>query len=269
MNPENPAKATPRNLTVDRALRVLEAFLGKESQLGVVELSRQLGLDKSVIHRILTTLAQRRFIEQDPVTRRYQIGLRVWELGQRHKTGHQLRDLAERELAAATRLHPYTTGYLSMLDATDVVVVATVRGPGPINLYIEPGTHIVAELPTTGQVLLAWQPATRLAAVVNNSQRIRPGESPADLIAKLATIRAQGYGSNRDGPHTLGIGTVAAPIRDHDGQAMAAVTIDFLINPQTRQLWDTVPGELVAAASRIEHVINAPHLDQPAQLPEV
>ncbi|MCL2781848.1 MAG: helix-turn-helix domain-containing protein, partial [Actinomycetia bacterium] len=87
-----------RNSTVDRALRVLEAFLVDEPQLGVVELSRQLDLDKSVIHRILATLVRRRFIEQDPVSRRYQIGLRVWELGQRYRAGHQLRDLAEKEL---------------------------------------------------------------------------------------------------------------------------------------------------------------------------
>jgi len=249
-------------------LRVLEAFLVDEAQLGVVELSRQLDLDRSVIHRILATLVRRQFIEQDPVSRRYQIGLRVWELGQRYRAGHQLRDLAEAELATTTRLHPYTTGYLSMLDAGDVVVVTPVRGPGPINLYSDPGTRMLAELTTTGRVLLAWLPEAQLDAVVNQHRRTELGELPAipfeELTAELAKIRAQGYGTNRGGPYAPGIGTVAVAIRNREGQAMAGLTIDFLIGPQAEQLWDTLPQELMASAARIEHVINSPHPDSTA-----
>ena len=101
-----------RNSTVDRALRVLEAFLVGDSQLGVLELSRQLDLDKSVIHLILATLVRRRFIEQDPASRRYQIGLRVWELGQRYTSGGQLEDLAETELRESCRSPPIRHGVL-------------------------------------------------------------------------------------------------------------------------------------------------------------
>ncbi|MCL1898324.1 MAG: IclR family transcriptional regulator [Micrococcales bacterium] len=263
MNPNTQARGpTTRNLTVDRALRVLEAFLGSETQLGVVELSRQLDLDKSVIHRILTTLAGRRFIEQDPLTRRYQIGLRVWELGQRYRTSHQLRNLAEAELTAITRKHPYTTGYLSTLDTADVVVVTTVRGPGPINLYSDPSTHLIAELTTTGRVLLAWLPQAQLATLVDPNRHGGPAEMPAvsmtDLAAALAAIRERGYGTNQGGPYAPpGTGTVAVAIRAPQGQAMAALTVDFLIGPETEKLWSKLPGELTASAARIEHVINA------------
>src|SRR5882757_9655522 len=105
----------PRNSTVDRALRVLEAFLSDDEALGVLEPSRQLDLDKSVIHRILSTLVARRFLEQDPSTRRYRVGLRVWELGQRYLSGQLLKDLAEKELTRMIANHPYATGYLAQL----------------------------------------------------------------------------------------------------------------------------------------------------------
>lgn len=250
-----------RNSTVDRALRVLEAFLVGEPQLGVLELSRQLDLDKSVIHRILATLVRRRFIEQDPASRRYQVGLRVWELGQRYRAGHQLDDLAERELTVVVGRHPYATAYLATLDAADVVVVRTVRGPGPINLYIDQGTRMAAELTCTGRALLAHLPEVQMTRLVNRRRQAglggRPGTALKELTRELATIRRQGYAVSR-GEYIPGIGTVAVALRGANGEPVAALSIDFLIAPETQQLWDELPRELTASAEEIERVINAP-----------
>ena len=250
-----------RNSTVDRALRVLEAFLVGEPQLGVLELSRQLDLDKSVIHRILATLVRRRFIEQDPASRRYQIGLRVWELGQRYLAGDQLEDLAEKELTKVVGRHAYASAYLATLDGADVVVVTTVRGPGPINVYIDPGTRLAAELTATGRALLAYLPDVQMARAVNKRRRAglggRPSVALSELRKELALIRRNGFSISR-GEYVPGIGTVAAAIRGASGEPIAALSIDFLIAPETEYLWTELPVELQASAEEIERVINGP-----------
>lgn len=250
-----------RNSTVDRALRVLEAFLLGEPQLGVLEISRQLDLDKSVIHRILATLVRRRFIEQDPASRRYQIGLRVWELGQRYLAGHQLEDLADAELTKVVGRHPYASANFATLDGADVVVVSTVRGPGPINVYIDPGTRLAAELTATGRALLAYLPEVQMTRAVNKRRQAGLGGRTAiqlsDLADELETIRRQGYSLSR-GEYVPGIGTVAVAIRGASGEPVAALSIEFLIAPETADLWVTLPAELQASAEEIERVINAP-----------
>jgi IclR family acetate operon transcriptional repressor len=250
-----------RNSTVDRALRVLEAFLVGEPQLGVLELSRQLDLDKSVIHRILATLVRRRFIEQDPASRRYQIGLRVWELGQRYLAGDQLEDLAERELTKVVSRHAYASAYLATLDGADVVVVTTVRGPGTINVYIDPGTRLAAELTATGRALLAYLPDVQMARAVNKRRRAglggRPTVALSELRKELAHIRRTGFSISR-GEYVPGIGTVAATIRGASGEPIAALSIDFLIAPETENLWTELPVELQASTEEIERVINGP-----------
>jgi DNA-binding IclR family transcriptional regulator len=250
-----------RNSTVDRALRVLEAFLVGEPQLGVLELSRQLDLDKSVIHRILATLVRRRFIEQDPASRRYQIGLRVWELGQRYLAGDQLEDLAERELTKVVGRHAYASAYLATLDGADVVVVTTVRGPGPINVYIDPGTRLAAELTATGRALLAYLSDVQMARAVNKRRRAglggRPSVALSELRKELALIRRTGFSISR-GEYVPGIGTVAVAIRGTSGEPIAALSIDFLIAPETEDLWTELPVELQASAEEIERVINGP-----------
>jgi IclR family acetate operon transcriptional repressor len=238
---------------------VLEAFLTGESEFGVLELSRQLELDKSVIHRILVTLVRRRFLEQDPVTRRYRVGLRVWELGQRYLTGPDLEELATRELTKVVGRFPYATAYLTVLDGGDVVVVTTLRGPGPVNLYIDPGTRMAAELTATGRSLLAYLPPREVTRLVEKRRAVGLGgrQPRTNLSNDLAVVRSQGY-SVGHGEYALGVGTVAATVRGFDSQPLAALTIDFLITPETESLWDTLPVELTASVKEIERIVTAP-----------
>lgn len=248
-----------RNSTVDRALRVMEAFIADEPEIGVLELSRQLDLDKSVIHRILTTLVRRRFLEQDPVSRRYRVGLRAWELGRRYLSEHQFEQLAERQLTSVVQTHPFATAYLSTLDGADVVVVTMVRGPGPINIYIDPGTRMPAELTATGQVLLACLPELQMTRRVNRRRQAglggRTPRSLAELTTELAHVREQGHSVSR-GEYAPGIGTVAVAVRTSGGDPAGALSIDFLIAPETENLWEQLPIELGRCAAELERTVH-------------
>ncbi len=68
--------------SVDHALDVLEAFHGEEDELGITELSRRLKLHKNNIFRILATLTNRGYVEQNQSTDNYRLGLKTLELGQ-------------------------------------------------------------------------------------------------------------------------------------------------------------------------------------------
>lgn len=258
--PESPDQqgAEARNTTVDRALRVLEAFLEPGGELGVLELSRQLELDKSVIHRILSTLVRRRFLEQDPTSRRYRVGLRTWELGRHYLDDRQLDRLAEAELTTIVHRHPYSTGYLASLDGGDVVVICSVRGQGPITLYIDPGTRMAAELTVTGRALLASLPKAERDRVVQRRRTVGLGGRNAvsldELGTQLDSIEQAGV-SISQGDYVPGIGTVAVPIRSAAGQAIAALSVDFLMAPETESLPVDLPGEIRASVAEIERVV--------------
>ncbi|WP_173064147.1 IclR family transcriptional regulator [Phytohabitans houttuyneae] len=249
-----------RNSTVDRALRVLEAFLGEESQIGVLELSRQLDLDKSVIHRILSTLVARRFIEQDPVSRRYRVGLRIWELGQRYLAGQLLKDVAEKELTRMIAAHPYATAYLAQLDGGDVVVISTIRGPGPINLYMDPGSRLIAEHTTTGRTLLSFLPPVKADQIVARRRQaggsIRQFPDIDEVRADFAAIRERGFGESQ-GRYSPGVNTVAVALCDPDGSPILALSVDYLGFPETEGLGRILPRELQDCVRRIERLVRA------------
>src|SRR5207248_2226636 len=68
--------------TVRNAARLLKVFRSREADLGVSELARRLGLGKSTVHRMLTTLVAEGLIEQNPRTGGYRLGIVMFELGQ-------------------------------------------------------------------------------------------------------------------------------------------------------------------------------------------
>ena len=69
--------------TIDRALRLLEAFPHDRPEISMTELAAATGLERSGVCRMLQALREHRFVAQDPVSRRYSLGPRLFELGSR------------------------------------------------------------------------------------------------------------------------------------------------------------------------------------------
>ena len=67
--------------SVDRALQILALFSHRSPVLGVTEISRALGLSKGTVHGLIRTLLQQGFLQQDLPSRKYRLGLKIYELG--------------------------------------------------------------------------------------------------------------------------------------------------------------------------------------------
>jgi len=249
------AGVSAQNSTVDRALRVLQVFLDKGNDLGVLEIAAALDLDKSVVHRILATLVRRRFLEQDHTTRKYRVGLRVWELGRLYVSGVQLEELAMERLTTLLGNLSYTAGALGILDGAQIVVLTCVRGAGPFNITLEPGLRLPAALTATGRAMLAYLPGDELSALSDDllleQRQHSPVRSMDDLLAELARIRKQGYATNR-GEYFPGVGTVAACVRDRAGGPLLGISVEFPAVPETEPLWDILPDRLASLARALE-----------------
>lgn len=64
---------------VERALDILLCFTAG-TDLAMSEIAEKVGLHKSTVHRMLATLEDRGFLERDPSSERYHLGMRMWEL---------------------------------------------------------------------------------------------------------------------------------------------------------------------------------------------
>ena len=74
MIPKSPVKS------LEKALIVLELMMTKERDLSVTEIGKGVGLGKGTVHRILNTLKARKFVQQDPASRKYSLGVSTLNL---------------------------------------------------------------------------------------------------------------------------------------------------------------------------------------------
>jgi len=161
-----PGGGTAQGLsTVRNAARLLKVFRSRETDLGVSELARRLGLGKSTVHRLLTTLASEGLIEQNPRTGGYRLGLMMFELGQAVRV-HMDLHAAVGQVLGDLRAQTGESSQVGVLDGHEVVYVDRLESAHSLRLFTETGRRVPVHCTSSGKVLLAHLPEARRHAVL-------------------------------------------------------------------------------------------------------
>ncbi|HHV58124.1 MAG TPA: IclR family transcriptional regulator [Firmicutes bacterium] len=215
--------------SVNRALAILEALQAAGEGLGVTEIGTRVGLHKSTVYRLLATLARHGYVEQDPATERYSLGLKLVELGTAVLERLELRDLARPYLKRLMEASQ-EVAHLVVLQDGEVVYIDKVECPGPVKMYSQLGRRAPAHATAVGKVLLAFLPKAQVDAILARGlPRLTPHTitDPERLRRELRLIRERGYALDNE-ENELGIRCVAGPIFNHTGQVVAAFSISGL-----------------------------------------
>lgn len=157
--------------TVSNALRMLEVF-HTESEMGVSDLARVLGLHKNNAFRLLATLELAGYMQQDPTTELYHLGPRCLELGHAFARSHTLMDRARPILEALAEEAGETT-HLGILRGVEVVHLDGVQPDQLVLTGLRVGKRLDAHCTALGKILLAGA----LAGEFGNRS---PGRAAAD-----------------------------------------------------------------------------------------
>lgn len=215
-----------RGLTsIEKAIAVLEAFDSGRPSLSISELCEELDTPRPTLHRILKQLEVRGFVRQLP-SRRYQIGLRLFELGSLVSDQVMLRIPAIPHMHS---LYERVEGavYLSMWDGHEVLHLDCLPSRSEPPLGARAGGRWTAHCSSVGKVLLAHAPAQDLERYLSEPLKPVTRHTITDrvqLLAHLEQVRHQGYATTVE-ESILGVYGVAAPIRNHHGHVVAAVCI--------------------------------------------
>lgn len=223
--------ASPRSRnrlsSVANAARVLKSFSATHPTWGVSELAAHLDLSTSSVHRLLSTLTDEGVLEQEPESGRYRLGLSVFDLAAAMPTQ---RSLHEAVLVSMTELRSRTgeTVQVGVLDGRQVVYVERLDSPNTLRVFAELGRRAHAHCTSSGKVLLAFVPRAERERLLDGWVLPARTEysitSVAELRRDLETIRRRGYAENRQ-ESELGVVSVAAPIRDGSGRAVASLSL--------------------------------------------
>ncbi len=185
---------------VDRCIRLIEILVESPGGISLAELARRLALPKSAIHRMLATLAERGYVDQDVESQNYAGSLSLATLGFRCLDARHLPDAAE---AVLKRLAAATGEYcrLALVDGQSLVWVACAHGTTQGLRYDPPMSHaVVLHATASGKAWLATMPedaALRIACARGLAPPANAGRNAVrgveDLRRRLAETRRRGY----------------------------------------------------------------------------
>ena len=240
--------------SVQRAIAILRCFTKEEGELGVIHLSKQLGLHKSTVSRLLATLEQEGFVEKNPETEKYRLGLQLVTLAGIALEQIDLREVAAPYLSQLAELTRETVNIV-VLSGNECMNIDGAASPRPIRYVGRIGRRTPCHCTAAGKVLLAYLPPETRQHILS-APLVRFTEKTIvdfdTLTQELTKIHQQGYAITHE-EHQEDLSAVAAPIFDHTEQVIAAVTVS---GPTYR----IGPGEieaLVEAVLDIAHQISA------------
>ena len=213
--------------SVSHALDILESFTKTESELGVTELSKRLGLHKNNVFRLLATLEHRGYIEQNAATENYRLGAKTLQIGsifiEQRECRRQARPVLE-ELSARTG----ETAVVGVLRGNKVIYMDTVEPDRTVRAISRIGAMFPAYCTAVGKAQLAYLtpaeverlfPESDLTSLTSHSITTR-----GLLADELLVIREQGH-AFENGEVEEDVRGVAVPIHDFSRNVIAAIGI--------------------------------------------
>ena len=241
---------TKRNKTdyiiqsVDHALDVMEAFHGEDDELGITELSRRLKLHKNNIFRILATLENRGYIDQNRATDNYRLGLGALELGQTYIRHTGLLRIA-RPVMEALNKKVNENVYIAILKDRYAFYLNVVESRHTVRVLSRVGCRIPTYCAAVGKAQLAYETPERITEVLGKKElkKFTPNtiSDRGKIIEHLLLVKELGYAVD-DEEWDEGVRCVGAPIFDYTRKAVAAISISA---PSVRMSMDRIKKEYV------------------------
>ena len=247
-------KPEPSIQSIDRAINILHCF-EKKPKLTLAEICGAVNLHKSTVYGILTTLKNNGFLQKDPETGIYSLGLGLFKLASNVNM-----DLRRISLPYLQELCNSTTETVNLVvpDGTCIIYVEKCESSLSMHVSTNIGTQLPMYCTAVGKAILAFMDTVQASAVLDQSQLVQKTEytiiSKDKLMDSFPEIRRRGYALDLE-ELEYGLVCIAAPIVNSIGQPIAAVSCS---GPSRRINSETIPvlGERVMrCALRISEMI--------------
>jgi IclR family KDG regulon transcriptional repressor len=237
---------------VERALQILSAFDDEHPERGVSDIAELMGLHKATTHRIMITLLNYGYLERTADGEKYRLGLKlaatgllvVQRLDFRREALPYMRQLTERFKENCD---------LGVLDQGEVFGVEVVPSNQAVMIASRIGFRMPIHCAASGKVFLAFLPDAerdRLLSRPLEPHTAKTITSAAELRRQLAEVQKTGYAID-DEELEVGVRAIAVPIRDRDGEVVAAMSIPGPTSRMTKERVAELSAALLEASAAV------------------
>ncbi len=248
-------RRAPTSAGVKATLAVLD-LLAARSPLPQSEISRELGIAKSTLHRICAVLVERGWAVRDS-DGRFALGIRALRLGW---SSSELPIVTAFKTVAAEFLtrHDETIA-LAILDGLESLFVALEETSQPVRLVTHVGSKTPAFASASGRVVLASYAPAAVMAMYGGKLLVTPTgrrlNGVAELQAILEEVRERGYAENW-GETAEGLYAASVPVTNDDRVTLAALTTLVPISRITTERQQLIVEDLGGLGTKLSELVG-------------
>ena len=232
-----PLKSRRVIASVQRALDILELFDNTHSELGNAEIARMLDLDPGTTSGLVATLRVNKYLDQNPVNRKYKLGLKLVE-----RASVLLRQIDLLKIAAPhlenMRAWCDESINLAILDQQEVVYLERVLATHSLGIRSDRGRRAPVHSTALGKAIVAYLPSDEAREFLNHYKFFPVTRyTITDLnqfIKELDRVKKLGFAIDEE-ENEIGGRCLAAPVFNHTGYPVAAVSISVPIQRLPRE----------------------------------
>jgi len=249
-------------------MQLLDCFSREKPELRLTDLSRMLEMSKAQVLRITSTLELGGYLIRDPETKRYRLGIRLFQLGM----------MVHEQIDLRRIVHPYLEELVKKAQESARLIVPDDDGPICLDLVeSRKGTRVYAQLGmrmpwnagTSPKVILAYLPEDRREQILTRGPFRRFTEhtttDPAQLRDELAMIRRDGYHIGRRDLDKDAMG-ISTPLFDHDARIVGAINFSVPVSRLSEGEIAELTQLLIETSAEISRQLgyqSAEHSSQP------
>lgn len=247
--------------SIMRAVHILELYSQLNVQtLGIAEISKELGIQKTTVFNIVKTLTHLGWMIQDAPNGKYRLGPRILRVSTMVTRSISVEDLILREMHRLRDLYNEDIVLTAMIDHIPICV-EKVQSANMLRIQSKVGRVSSLVKGSTGKALFAWQPEAFIEQTLEQSFPDTPEglQARARLRRELETIRNQGFCitiSEQD----EGVASVSAPIRGSDGVARYSLAVVGAEKRIREKGMDQIRREVVRTALQLEREYQLIHI---------
>ena len=238
--------------SVENTFSLLEVLADNGLELGIAELCKKISLPKGTVHRLLGTLKNLGYIEQNPQNRKYRLTIKIFNLGAAVTDRVGLVQIIPHMKKLSLKFNE--TVNLAILDRDEITYLYSVGSDNTLKLDLRIGSHQPAYCAAGGKVLLAYLSEQELDGYL---QRVKlKSYTPYTIISKeylkknLKLIRERGYGFVNE-EYMVGVSCVAVPIKDQKEKVYAGLSFSVPTVRMDREKLPQLIDSLISTAKKI------------------
>lgn len=247
--------------SVITTFKVIELFCQKKQALGVTEISKALSIDKPVVYRVLSTLQELGYVVQNPRNEKYWFSAKfvnvssiiLSQLDLRQKSLPPMRELTDKTGEVT---------HLAILEGWEVIYMEKIESPQLVRLDSWVGMRMPAYATALGKVLLAYSPREVSRSILENKKLVKLTRHTITNIEKLEQqfqeIKKKGSAID-DREQSEDVRCIAAPIKDHTGEVVAAISCSAPTNRMSLKRAEKLMPIVERAAMKISIAMGYPH----------